>query len=218
MGAYLDSLMRLPMLPLLLDAAARATLLFGIAAVVSGLFRRRSASSRHLVWSLALVGALLVPLAALVAPRLAVPLPAVVAESFSPPTVFAECRPAATAAVADVGTSGDRGPGFACARGGVEPQTGVRGLITTPLLAAPVDTDGPALSWQTIVVSVWLVGATLLIARLLLALWSRRRLAQTASDASKSAWRAMIDDVCTQLEVRRPVRVLLSRRSVVPMT
>lgn len=39
----------------ILDAAAKATLLFGAAAKLSGWLRRGSAASRHLVWTCALL-------------------------------------------------------------------------------------------------------------------------------------------------------------------
>jgi len=60
----------LPMLAL--DVAVKAGVLLGAAALVSAAFRRKSAAVRHLVWSVAVIGVLLLPLIAGVVPRIPV--------------------------------------------------------------------------------------------------------------------------------------------------
>ena len=51
------------------DAVGKASILLGAAGLTSLALRRGSASARHLVWTLALVGALLVPALSLALPR-----------------------------------------------------------------------------------------------------------------------------------------------------
>src|SRR5690242_11246624 len=46
---------------LILDSAVKATVLLGLAAVAAALLRRDSAATRHLVWMLAIVAILFVP-------------------------------------------------------------------------------------------------------------------------------------------------------------
>src|SRR6476469_3791286 len=56
------------------DAVGKASILLGAAGLTSLALRRGSASARHLVWTLALVGALLVPVLSLALPRWSVPV------------------------------------------------------------------------------------------------------------------------------------------------
>ena len=63
--------------PFTLFIAAKATLLLLLATLLALSLRRRSAAARHLVWSLALGGVTLLPLAALMTPEIPVlPAPA----------------------------------------------------------------------------------------------------------------------------------------------
>ena len=51
------------------DAIAKATLLFAVAGVVSFVLRRGSAAARHMVWTLALISVLVLPVLSLALPR-----------------------------------------------------------------------------------------------------------------------------------------------------
>src|SRR5436305_15024844 len=53
---------------LLIALAAKSILILGLATVVAVALRRAAAASRHLVWNLALVGLLLLPLLSLALP------------------------------------------------------------------------------------------------------------------------------------------------------
>src|SRR6476661_8138865 len=59
------------------DAVGKASILLGAAALTTFALRRGSASARHLVWTLALVGALIVPALSLALPRWQVPVVAI---------------------------------------------------------------------------------------------------------------------------------------------
>src|SRR3982751_2157121 len=56
------------------DVVGKASILLGAAALTALALRRGSASARHLVWTLALAGALLVPALSLALPRWRVPV------------------------------------------------------------------------------------------------------------------------------------------------
>ena len=75
----LDSLLR-PLIPAgvatLTDAAVKTALLLLVAAAATALLRNRSAAERHLVWTVALIGSLTMPLLSRVAPSVPVPVPA----------------------------------------------------------------------------------------------------------------------------------------------
>ena len=53
----------------LLDAIAKATIILGVAGVTTVLLRRASAASRHLVWTAALLAALVLPVLSMALPR-----------------------------------------------------------------------------------------------------------------------------------------------------
>ena len=57
-----------PVTSLLLTWTAKATVLLGLAWILSFALRRRSAALRHRVWAIAVVGSLALPLVALVIP------------------------------------------------------------------------------------------------------------------------------------------------------
>ena len=56
------------------DAVGKASLLLGAAGMASLALRRASASVRHLIWTLALVGSLVVPALSIALPRWSVPV------------------------------------------------------------------------------------------------------------------------------------------------
>src|SRR6476661_9214960 len=66
------------------DAVGKASILLGAAGLTSLALRRGSASARHLVWTLALVGALIVPVLSLALPRWTVPVVAIPAAATPP--------------------------------------------------------------------------------------------------------------------------------------
>ena len=53
----------------LLDAIAKATIILGVAGLTTVLLRRASAASRHLVWTAALLAALVLPVLSMALPR-----------------------------------------------------------------------------------------------------------------------------------------------------
>jgi len=59
---------------LLIDAAVKATVLLGAAALTTLALRRASAASRHLVWTIALLAALALPALTLALPRWQLPI------------------------------------------------------------------------------------------------------------------------------------------------
>src|SRR5512146_1187098 len=91
-----------------LDSLAKATLLLGVAGLVTLLWRR-TAAPRHLVWTLALAGTLILPAARLLGPVWRVPvLPPPPVEGFTPtqPASHTTVRaPAAAVLTAPLGTT-----------------------------------------------------------------------------------------------------------------
>ena len=95
------------------DAVGKASLLLGAAGLASLALRRASASVRHLIWTLALVGSLVVPALSIALPRWSVPvvtIPAAAdvapAASATPPPVSRKAAREASAPSDAIQTSG----------------------------------------------------------------------------------------------------------------
>ena len=232
-------------MPTVIEAAVRSTALLGFAAVLAFVLRHRSAALRHLVWTLALAGGLVLPLAGALMPAVPVPVPAAVAAALSPlaqvptgatrasdgqPAVAADRaspttglnRPAPPTAHADLVRiprrdagdlqflprepapgSGFRAPGATGRPAGLEP------AALSPK---------PAIGIGALLFVVWLLGAAAFLARSLIGLWGMQRLARHSQAVTRGALLALLHEGCVRFDIQRPVRLLLSRRAVIPMT
>ncbi|MCP5113144.1 MAG: M56 family metallopeptidase, partial [bacterium] len=121
------------------DASLRSLVLAAIGLLLIPLLDARSAAARHAVWSLVLVGMLVLPVALLLMP----PLPA-------PPLPI----PAPS--------------------GGIPLQLIV--IDSGTVASAPPVVKPPAIDWMAIVAAIYGIGVTLMLGRLVLGLWLRRRL------------------------------------------
>ena len=175
------------------DAAARATVLLSAAAALTMTLRHRSAELRHLVWSVALTGALVLPFIGLLLPTLPVPIPQALADGVS--------RVAPTRIAAALEQS--------------VPSSPERGSI------GAVVTDGfpwPDVRWPGVLLVAWLLGTALLATRALVGRWRAGRLARRADDMASGEWQDLLHEICDDLGIRRPVRLLRSPHASVPMT
>jgi TonB family protein len=99
-------------------------------------------------------------------------------------------------------------------------------VLAAPAAAAPLDSrraQSPApkpvwLDWPGWAAAVWLAGALLVLARLLLGMQRVRRLARRASSVEDSAWSEALEEASRSLGVAVPVRLLQSPRVALPMT
>src|SRR6266850_1370046 len=86
--------------PSIVEIAAKSSAIIALAAAVVGVMRRRgSAASRHLVWTLAIAGLLVLPLASSVLPAWSI---AVKRETPAPPVVQQPTEVPAASAVAQL--------------------------------------------------------------------------------------------------------------------
>ena len=88
MSLFSQSLLASDIASILLDVSLKSAAVLALAAIVCAILHRRSAAVRHRIWFSAVIVSLLVPAAALVLPRLSLPiLPASFSPSYEPPTV-----------------------------------------------------------------------------------------------------------------------------------
>jgi beta-lactamase regulating signal transducer with metallopeptidase domain len=214
--------------PLLADSAVKGTVLLVVAAIAALILRRDSAATRHLVWLLAIVALLVVPvLSAMlpewrVLPEWAGILPETAMVSGRPPVEARSADHAAllprNAAPADVerpSASADR------------PVTSLP--VSQPALLEPEILSRPAVwnrNWLKAMPIVWALGFSVLILRLFLArlmlrsferqgsvLWSKGQPARANLDPMATALHA----ACSQLGIRRPVTLLVHPDKTMPV-
>ncbi|HSS75118.1 MAG TPA: M56 family metallopeptidase [Thermoanaerobaculia bacterium] len=187
----------------LVDASLKGLVLCLFAAAAALALRRSSAAARHLVWRLALAGLLALPVLAALLPSWRVPLSAFdkevartanVERSVAPPVhqayPAARTLEPAVVAVTDPGASNRVAP------------------------KRPIE----AVSWQAIAFGIWLAGGLAVLGSLAVALlrvtW-RGRHAMPVVDAD---WTALLRQVCADLNVRRPIRLVQGNANAMPMT
>ena len=218
----------------LTEAAVRTTALLGVAAIIALLLRQRAAAVRHLVWALALGGALVLPLVGAALPRVAVPVPRAIADAL--PARAAEESTALAAhdtrfaaaltTVPRVGSESPAAPAIGNGRGEVP---GTRVLAAGGALAdgerpaavppEPAGTTARAAGdWNPTFLGLWGLAAGVLGAWALAGVWSTRRLAREAAPVTSREWLETLRDALESLSIRRPVRLLQSDRAVMPMT
>ncbi|HET8551667.1 MAG TPA: M56 family metallopeptidase [Gammaproteobacteria bacterium] len=184
---------------------AKGALLLAVAALFSFCLRRRaSASVRHVVWHLAFVGLLVLPLVAALGPTFRLPgLPFNAASA--PPALRATASPQAAPALAQTG------PESQVADGADLPATWVENAAPSPGNSAP-----PA--WLTALLLAWALGAAALLARLGDGLMRIARLSRRADAVDDQGWHALAGDISDRLGLRRKVVLRCHRDIEMPMT
>jgi len=202
-------------LALLLHVSAKATLVLVTAAVVCLALRRASAALRHLVWTLAIVCVLCLPLLSMVLPAwrvggLTYHMPA----STSPhPVADSAVQPTTDEAMVTTSTGG-----LTEAEAGqptLPSDSRSRERSETPSMP----TAGPSLSQRipSLVLSLWALGALAAFAHVLVSMLCVRRAVRGARRLADPAWQRLVCDASAQLRLRRPVALLSSRFETVPM-
>ena len=213
---------------LLVDSTVKGTAILVLAAIAALILRRDSAATRHLVWLLAIVATLVVPVLSAMLPQWRV-LP--VWAGISPISVVVETSPPGIARpgarVASLPRNVDRveveRPTATHAPSPAEP------LESRPAPAIPEITPEPAVwrgNWINAPSFVWAIGFSLLMLRLLAArtmlwnserqatvIWSRRQRATAPHDHLVTAFEA----ASLHLGIRRPVSLLIHRAQTIPV-
>ncbi|HEV3262068.1 MAG TPA: S41 family peptidase [Gemmataceae bacterium] len=203
-----------PLLAVLLDASVKGVMVLPAAALLTLALRRRSAAVRHLVWSLAMVGLLGLPLLSLALPRWDVPVPA--AWAAEPAPAAAESPPQSPA-VAELPPRADPdiNPVVVPAALGAPRED----PVITPGPEQAVAPDAPPLlpGWAWPLVA-WALGAVLAILPILVGLLMLRRLRRTCRRVADGPMAALLDQLASRMGLRRPVALLQSPSRSMPMT
>jgi beta-lactamase regulating signal transducer with metallopeptidase domain len=211
-------------LAILADAAIKGLVILGVAAAVTAVLRRRSAALRHMLWTLALAAMALVPVLSAAMPSLRVP---VLPSEYLPRTETAATRPPMYSPGGNYGVDQPQGTGpiesspLPRVVTVAPPEVAVSSVkIDAPPPAEKIVPPPPAepMHWSAWVLMAWAAGTVVMVAMLLagtVAVWRARRQARRVTD---ERWLRLVADLSDSLGVRRPVTLLESPGSLIPMT
>ncbi|MDX1996894.1 MAG: M56 family metallopeptidase [Thermoanaerobaculia bacterium] len=179
-------------LEFLLPGALRAALGLALAVAAVRLARRASATTRHRLWSLGLLAALVLPVLGPLTPALArLPVPGAVVRATAPPLAA---------------------PVF------IAPPPVVLPVEVAPVAVVPQPPAAVSLSPAAVVAGLWLLGVLVVLAGRGRGLVVRGFLRRQARPLADTAWSELVAELGRELGLRRPVTLLESPIASVPMT
>ena len=184
-------------LGLLFDSSVRVAVVATLVAAALVVFRVRESTTRHTAWTIVLVAMLLMPALSRLVPNGGVPMPAIARGTLTPP-----------AAQPPTLQTRERNPRpLTSASTAPARQTTVASVSVEPI---PVESSREEKrSWAAVALGVYLAGVVVMLLRLVLGLWTARRLAL-------GGWPV---DASTDRRLRAvPVAVRESCRVTVPVT
>ena len=170
-----------------LNIFLKAALIVAIAAGVTRVLRSRnaSASSLHLVWTLAIIALLVLPVLGVALPGWRVEVPSV-------PTFTQPAPPVVEATISQTGAAVSRPPA-------VRGSASRLGVIEAGL-------------------ALYLLGMMVCLFRILVSNWRVAGIVRRSFEVKDHAWVSLVRDVATSVGARRPVRLVQSAETRVPMT
>jgi beta-lactamase regulating signal transducer with metallopeptidase domain len=198
------------MLGILTDAFVKSTVILVLAAIVTLLLRRSPASLRHLVWTLACGGVLILPLASALLPhwrvagwpRLGVPVAFEVNQAPAREATFV-AAPAPTSAASPTPTHAPA-PAAVIERSATTAAGAVRWQIS--------------FNWTALLIPVWLGGVAVVLMALAVGMARIAWLERTNEPVTDDAWLLLVEELSLELQLTRPVRLLQASGPAMPMT
>ncbi|HEY7056984.1 MAG TPA: M56 family metallopeptidase [Vicinamibacterales bacterium] len=193
-----------------LDIIVRASALLAVAALADLVLRRSApAAARHLLWTVSTGALLALPIASYVLPDWTVPIP------IARPLVNIAPSGAATSNVVVTPGVAFRALPAPCTEDGRRCESDTTPAGASALPRAPrLSQDGAIAALY----AVYATGVVLLLVRLVLEPFALRRLTRASREVTDASWRRLRDDAAAQLGVSRAVRLVRSKRDVVPLT
>jgi HEAT repeat protein/beta-lactamase regulating signal transducer with metallopeptidase domain len=198
----------MPMLSIVaaVDAVAKASLILALTALAAASLRRASASARHLVWTLGLLGALALPALATVTPRWELPIVTIT-------DVAEKTGQHDNAATRERSAAGQQADSLAQAVT-VSPVVRVTPVASSFSSASPHAPGSP--SPAVIVLTIWAIGAGLVLGRMLLGLLAVQWMSRRTAVVTAAPWLEQALALAGTLGLRR-VRFLRTRAQSMPM-
>ena len=184
----------------ILDVVFKATVVLAAAGLAAMALRRASASARHFVWTLGMVGALAAPLLSFALPRWEVPIvpiqavaAPVVERGQTPETLRPGSDPVRPVPHANWGQTPDARPA------GSDPNSA-----------------WTSVSWTTMLLAAWAAGAALILGRVLLGLIAVQWMARRTPDVTDAPWLPLANELASELGLQR-VRFMRAAQASMPM-
>jgi len=198
---------------LFVDLTVKATVMLALACVVAALQRRASAAARHVTWTCAMAGLLILPMVTVFAPAWRVPMPGAWAESVDALDARWQALPqAATAQQAGAAAT------MLAQAAQEELQQGLKDLVHGASAPAADLAHYPPVEAGALGLTLWMAGACcgllLLAAGCLRLRWLRIGSRPVADDDVLR----VAHEVAARLNVKRPVRFLQASHRQIPMT
>jgi len=213
------------MISLLFGSAIKTTALLGFGLVLCFILRRRHAGTRHLLWTVALCGSLVLPLLSSTLGVWQVPvLPesatttsfmsgsnstSVVSEQPSPPLTRGQNNHTSSFKIAEAEarlfvSESQLSAAFVDGSGNAS-------------MPSPVSATPHIPHWTTLALAVWLTGALALLLRLLVGIIGTSLLARRATEFDKGAWQRLFSTLLIDLKLTGKVRLLRSEQTLMPI-
>lgn len=188
----------------IVDALVRSVILLLIAGLVTLLLYRRQASLRALVWTAALAGILVLPLAGRVLPSLRIAV--FPAEPAARPTV----APPLPLKRDDLGAQ----PNATAERASPAEETAAPFEANQTAIQTPPPAKRP-FPWMPAVLGAWALGSALILLRLIRSYRVLSRIAEAHGEA-EAEWQSLVNQVRDELRIRRTVRARVTGMVTVP--
>jgi len=202
-----------PLLAILFDVALKGAILLSATMLLTLLLRRAAAATRHLIWSLALIGVLALPFLSFIIPQWNVPLvPKILPSSESLQRLPApEFRlPKSKAQKIYQAESRDDNTWTISTNYASPVPTAQRESTWRNVL--------PAWSWSTWIFAIWLGGVLIVATRWLLGWVSVKLLSRRAEEILDDAWYDLSESLSAELSLKTPVKLLRAENAMAPMT
>ena len=191
------------------DMSVRALVILIIAAVGVKLLARRPAHVKHVVWSTAMVGILLVPGLSTLMPAWHVD---VLPERLTPVTTETVVKQSASVSVSrEIDTE-------VTSAGSSTVDRIERDAKPVPLVSAQVPTTASRIDWPLVVFTVWLAGALLLLMSLVRGLRRAHGMRMRATVLDSDGWPALLAACSERIGIVRPAVLAQSDEVSAPMT
>lgn len=195
--------------PLLLDALVRGTVVLVFAACLTWILRKKSAATRHFIWSIAILAQVAMPVYAIWGPHWTMPVSRV-----------------GSGLLPDMPTRRDLAAREVAMRPPTQPQTDtLRVQNTDAAQSASTPAAGRAASLRkgnvpaaSILALIWLAGCTLVLLRLVLGTLYVGLQMRNAKRVEDGEWLSLNERLCSVLRISRPVLLMESSRLAVPLT
>jgi beta-lactamase regulating signal transducer with metallopeptidase domain len=192
-------------LELVLAIAVRVTVILGVAglAYLIASWRRASAAHRHLIWSIAIVASLAVPLFGSVLPPLLVPIP----QALRRTTDGMPGKPLGKVAAAPfqptAGSALDAPPVV---------------IHSAPQQQPTTRSRSASFSFAEGLLALYVAGVLVLLAGIVRDHWLLSRLTREAKEISDDRWLASLKSLAARADVRRRVKLLRAGAPIAPLT